>query len=137
MAKSLNILLIEDDVIEVMKFYRVLKKLEFNHQIIEATNGEEALDILNKKEIVPDIIILDLNMPKLNGIEFLNILKTDDVLKFIPAIILTTSNNHKDVMECYKIGIAGYILKPLKYEEYVDRIAKLLTYWSINEIISQ
>ncbi len=137
MAKSLNILLIEDDVIEVMKFYRVLKKLEFNHQIIEATNGEEALDILNKKEIVPDIIILDLNMPKLNGIEFLNILKTDDALKFIPAIILTTSNNHKDVMECYKIGIAGYILKPLKYEEYVDRIAKLLTYWSINEIISQ
>ena len=137
MSKSLNILLIEDDAIEVMKFYRVLKKLEFNHQIIEATNGEEALDILNKKEIVPDIIILDLNMPKLNGIEFLNILKTDDTLKFIPAIMLTTSNNHKDVMECYKIGIAGYILKPLKYEEYVDRIGKLLTYWSINEIISQ
>lgn len=137
MAKSLNILLIEDDVIEVMKFNRVLKKLEFNHQIIEATNGEEALDILKKKEIVPDIIILDLNMPKLNGIEFLNILKTDDTLKFIPAIILTTSNNHKDVLECYKIGIAGYILKPLKYEEYVDRIAKLLTYWSINELISQ
>jgi len=137
MSKSLNILLIEDDAIEVMKFYRVLKKLEFNHQIIEATNGEEALDILNKKEIVPDIIILDLNMPKLNGIEFLNILKTDDALKFIPAIMLTTSNNHKDVMECYKIGIAGYILKPLKYEEYVDRIGKLLTYWSINEIISQ
>lgn len=137
MAKSLNILLIEDDVIEVMKFNRVLKKLEFNHLIIEATNGEEALDILRKKEIVPDIIILDLNMPKLNGIEFLNILKADDALKFIPAIILTTSNNHKDVMECYKIGIAGYILKPLKYEEYVDRIAKLLTYWSINELISQ
>lgn len=137
MAKSLNILLIEDDVIEVMKFNRVLKKLEFNHLIIEATNGEEALDILKKKEIVPDIIILDLNMPKLNGIEFLNILKADDALKFIPAIILTTSNNHKDVMECYKIGIAGYILKPLKYEEYVDRIAKLLTYWSINELISQ
>lgn len=137
MAKSLNILLIEDDVIEVMKFNRVLKNLEFNHQIIEATNGEEALDILKKKEIVPDIIILDLNMPKLNGIEFLNILKTDDTLKFIPAIILTTSNNHKDVLECYKIGIAGYILKPLKYEEYVDRIAKLLTYWSINELISQ
>lgn len=137
MAKSLNILLIEDDVIEVMKFYRVLKKLEFNHQIIEATNGEEALDILNKKELVPDIIVLDLNMPKLNGIEFLNILKADEALKFIPAIILTTSNNHKDVLECYKIGIAGYILKPLKYEEYVDRITKLLTYWSINELISQ
>ncbi|MEN2399325.1 response regulator [Flavobacterium sp. MC2016-06] len=137
MAKSLNILLIEDDVIEVMKFNRVLKNLAFNHQIIEATNGEEALGILKKKEIVPDIIILDLNMPKLNGIEFLNILKTDDTLKFIPAIILTTSNNHKDVLECYKIGIAGYILKPLKYEEYVDRLAKLLTYWSINELISQ
>ncbi|GIQ61256.1 MULTISPECIES: response regulator [Flavobacterium] len=137
MAKSLNILLIEDDVIEVMKFNRVLKSLELNHRIIEADNGEEAVNVLKMKEIIPDIIVLDLNMPKLNGIEFLTILKADDVLKYIPAIILTTSNNHRDVMECYKIGIAGYVLKPLKYEDYVDRIKKLLDYWSTNELISQ
>jgi len=137
MARSLNILLIEDDAIEVMKFNRVLTTLKMNHKIIEANNGEEALAILQEKEIIPDIIILDLNMPRINGIEFLQILKSDDYLKYIPSIILTTSNNHKDVMECYKIGIAGYVLKPLKYEDYVDRIRKMLEYWSANELISQ
>lgn len=137
MTKSLNILLLEDDAIEVMKFNRVLNKLELNHKIIEANNGEQALDILKNKAIIPDIIVLDLNMPRLNGIEFLSILKNDEVLKYIPSIILSTSANHKDMMECYKIGIAGYILKPLKYEDYVDRIQKLLAYWSSNELISQ
>jgi CheY-like chemotaxis protein len=137
MTKSLNILLIEDDAIEVMKFNRVLSTLGLNHKIVEANNGEEALEILKIKETVPDIIILDLNMPKINGIEFLQILKNDSYLRYIPAIILTTSNNHKDVLECYKIGIAGYVLKPLKYEDYVDRIKKTLEYWSSNELISQ
>ncbi len=137
MPRSLNILLIEDDAIEVMKFNRVLSTLKMNHKIIEANNGEEALAILKEKETIPDIIILDLNMPRINGIEFLQILKSDDYLKYIPSIILTTSNNHKDVMECYRIGIAGYVLKPLKYEDYVDRIRKMLEYWSANELISQ
>lgn len=137
MTKSLNLLLIEDDTIEVMKFNRVLKTLGLNHKIIEANNGEEALSILKEKEIIPDVIFLDLNMPKINGIEFLQILKADDYLKYIPAIILTTSNNHKDVLECYKIGIAGYVLKPLKYDDYVERIRKMLEYWSINELIAQ
>jgi len=133
----LNILLIEDDAIEVMKFNRVLKSMNLNHKVIEAGNGEEALDILKEKNIVPDIIVLDLNMPKINGIEFLTILKADDVLRYIPAIILSTSNNHRDVMECYRIGIAGYLIKPLKYEEYTDRIKKLIEYWGTNELTSQ
>jgi CheY-like chemotaxis protein len=137
MTKSLNILLIEDDTIEVMKFNRVIKTLGLNHRIIEANNGEEALSILKDKEIIPDVIFLDLNMPKINGIEFLQILKADDYLKYIPAIILTTSNNHKDVLECYKIGIAGYVLKPLKYDDYVERVRKMIEYWSTNELISQ
>jgi CheY-like chemotaxis protein len=137
MTKSLNILLIEDDAIEIMKFNRVLSTLGLNHKIIEANNGEEALEILKVKDIIPDIIILDLNMPKINGIEFLKILKQDEYLRYIPAIILTTSNNHKDVLKCYKIGIAGYVLKPLKYEDYLDKIKKTLEYWSSNELISQ
>jgi CheY-like chemotaxis protein len=137
MTNSLNILLIEDDTIEVMKFNRVIKTLNLNHKIIIANNGEEALSILKDKEFSPDIIILDLNMPKINGIEFLQILKADEYLKYIPAIVLTTSNNHKDVLECYKIGIAGYVLKPLKYDDYVERIRKMLEYWSTNELISQ
>lgn len=135
MSNILKILLIEDDAIEVMKLKRVISSLQLKHQIIEANNGEEALEILKKKEILPDIILLDLNMPKINGIEFLGILKEDENLKYIPTIILTTSNNQKDLLSCYKIGIAGYVLKPLKYEQYVSKIESLLSYWSINELI--
>ena len=132
---TLNILLIEDDMIEVMKLNRAISSLNLNHKITEANNGEDALKILEQKDSLPDIILLDLNMPKINGIEFLGILKNDDTLKYIPTIILTTSNNQKDLLECYKIGVAGYVLKPLKYEEDVSKIEKLLAYWSVNELI--
>ncbi len=132
--KTLKILLIEDDMIEVMKLNRAISSLQLPHKIIEANNGEDALLILKDKANIPDIILLDLNMPKINGIEFLSILKNDDSLKYVPTIILTTSSNQRDLLACYEIGIAGYILKPLKYEEYVSKIEKLLGYWSINEL---
>lgn len=132
----MDILLIEDDSIEVMKFKRALSKLELNHKVRNAQNGEEALKILEQKDRLPDIILLDLNMPKINGIEFLTMLKNNDVLRYIPTIILSTSNNKKDLLECYKIGIAGYVLKPLRYEEYVSKIEKLLAYWSVNQLIT-
>lgn len=135
MKVELNVLLIEDDTIEVMKLNRTVSKLQLNHKIVTANNGEEALEILNIKGFLPDIILLDLNMPKMNGIEFLSILKNDENLRHIPAIILTTSKNQKDLLECYKIGIAGYVLKPLKYEDYIDKIQNLLDYWSCNELI--
>lgn len=134
--KSLNILLIEDDTIEVMKLKRAISSLQLAHTITEAQNGEDALQLLEQKTNLPDIILLDLNMPKINGIEFLKIVKADERLKYIPTVILTTSNNQRDLLECYKIGIAGYVLKPLKYEEYVSKIEKLLSYWSINELIT-
>ena len=135
MKNNLKVLLIEDDMIEIMKLNRVVTSLDLKYTIIEAHNGEEALNILEKKGELPDIILLDLNMPKINGMEFLSILKKDEALRYIPAIVLTTSNNQKDLLECYKLGIAGYVLKPLKYEDYVMKIKSLLAYWSINELI--
>ncbi|EDP71246.1 response regulator receiver domain protein (CheY-like) [Flavobacteriales bacterium ALC-1] len=134
--RNLNVLLIEDDIIEVMKLNRATSSLQLNHKIVEANNGEEALKLLEEKDNLPDIILLDLNMPKINGIDFLKILKENERLKYIPTIILTTSNNRRDLLECYKIGIAGYVLKPLKYDEYVSKIEKLLAYWSVNELIA-
>ena len=134
LIKTLKILLIEDDMIEVMKLNRAISSLQLPHKIIEANNGEDALDLLAQKDNIPDIILLDLNMPKINGIEFLGILKNDPTLKYVPTIILTTSSNQRDLLACYEIGIAGYVLKPLKYEEYVSKIEKLLGYWSINEL---
>jgi CheY-like chemotaxis protein len=132
---KLRILLIEDDTIEVMKLKRAIKKLELTHEILEAKNGEEAISMIHGGMALPDIILLDLNMPKISGIEFLKILKEDEVLKYLPTIILTTSSNRKDVLECYKLGVAGYIVKPLKYDHYVDKIGNTLAYWSQNELI--
>jgi response regulator RpfG family c-di-GMP phosphodiesterase len=134
-TKVLNVLVIEDDLIEVMKLNRTIKTLDYNHNIIEAKNGEDALKKLKESDYRPDVILLDLNMPKMNGIEFLKQLKSDKVFKYIPIIILTTSKNQKDLLQCYEIGIAGYILKPLKYEDYVAKIQKTLDYWSNNELI--
>ncbi|PQJ77842.1 response regulator [Polaribacter porphyrae] len=135
MEKSLKVLLVEDNLIEIMKMKRTISLLKSKHTIHEAKNGEEALQFLEDKSNLPDIILLDLNMPKISGIEFLKILKADDDLKHIPTIILTTSSNQKDLLECYRTGMSGYVLKPLKYEDYVKKIETVLTYWSINELI--
>ncbi|TMM56652.1 response regulator [Maribacter algarum] len=131
----MNILLIEDDNIEIMKLQRTVAKLALNHKITEAKNGEQALEILRSVAQIPDIILLDLNMPRMSGIEFLKILKEDDVLKYLPTVILTTSENRVDLLECYKVGIAGYIIKPLKYEDYQDKLSKVLAYWEVNELV--
>ena len=135
MTRELKILLIEDDTIELMKLNRAMLSLNMNHEVTEATNGEEALELLLNEKYYPDIILLDLNMPKINGIEFLEILKNNESIKFIPTIILTTSSNEKDLLACFNLGISGYILKPLKYDEYIAKIKVLLSYWSANELI--
>lgn len=113
---------------------RTISLLELNHTIHEAKDGVEALGFLEDKSNLPDLILLDLNMPKISGIEFLKIIKADDLLLHIPTVILTTSNNQKDLLECYRTGMSGYILKPLKYEDYVKKIDKVLGYWSVNEL---
>jgi len=131
----LNVLFIEDDAIETMKLNRTVSKLQLKHKITEAKNGEEGLEFLKSNEVLPDIILLDLNMPKMSGIEFLEILKADDVLKYLPTIVLTTSENRADLLECYRIGIAGYVIKPLKYEDYEKKLESVFTYWQNNELV--
>lgn len=130
----MTILLIEDDAIEILKFNRSLIKLREVHELIEAHNGENALDILAENSQI-DLILLDLNMPKMNGFEFLKQLQTDPNLKYIPTVVLTTSINRSDLKQAYSIGIAGYLVKPLKYEDYVLKIASLLNYWKQNELV--
>lgn len=133
--KKLTILLIEDDEIERMKFKRVCEKNDFCHTVMEASNGEVALNILNGDRL-PDLILLDLNMPKMDGIEFLRKLKDTPELKFIPIIVLSTSNNYNDVKQCYEIGASGYMIKPLHFEEYKQKIISLIKYWECNELIT-
>lgn len=117
-----------------MKMKRTISFLELEHNITEAKDAEIALKILQEKSNFPDLILLDLNMPKISGIEFLTILKGNANLRHIPTVILTTSDNQKDIEKCYEIGVSGYVLKPLKYEDYIRKIEIVLSYWSINEL---
>ncbi len=130
----MTILLVEDDAIEVIKFNRSIAKLGQLHQVIEANNGEEALGYLGTSDL-PDLLLLDLNMPKMNGLEFLKMLRNSEHLKYLPTVVLTTSVNDKDLKTAYSLGVAGYIVKPLKYEDYVTKIAALLDYWKHNELV--
>ena len=134
--RKLKILLIEDDTIEVMKFKRALLKLGASHEVVEAKDGEIALDMLLNDLVIPDIIFLDLNMPRMNGLEFLSKIKMEEKLQFIPVMVLTTSSNNTDVLNCYIKCVAGYVQKPLKYEDYVSKLELVLNYWSITEIPS-
>ncbi|MFY9309052.1 MAG: response regulator [Bacteroidia bacterium] len=115
---SKTILLIEDDYLDIMSVQRVLGKMKTNHVLKVAHNGVEALALLNgnnpdKEKITPDIILLDINMPKMNGLEFLLIIKNYYSLKSIKVYIMTTSSEEYDQITAKKLGVSGYIIKPL------------------------
>ena len=138
--KMVNILLVEDDEVDVMNVQRAFKKNNITNPLYLAANGLEALSILrgsNKQTNLPlerRIILLDLNMPKMNGIEFLRELRADEQLQSIPVIVLTTSNEDKDKVEAYKLNVAGYILKPVTFSNFVETVATMNKYWTLVEI---
>lgn len=126
--KSLSILLIEDDEIQRLKFKKASSNVNFDCTIFEAINGENALTFLNTNTSL-DVIITDLNMPRMNGFEFLNSLKNNPKLKPIPVVVMSTSESKIDLKRCYEFGISGYFSKPIKYSEYVLKVTSLLQYW--------
>ncbi len=138
--KMINILLVEDDEVDVMNVQRAFKKNNITNPLFLASNGLEALSILrgsDKTINIPQarrIILLDLNMPKMNGIEFLRELRADKQLQSIPVIVLTTSNEDKDKVEAYKLNVAGYILKPVTFSNFVETVATMNKYWTLVEI---
>ncbi|WP_343328915.1 response regulator [Polaribacter staleyi] len=133
--KSLSILLIDDDELERMKFKKVCKDIHFPCSIIEAINGEQALNILNSSENTFNIIILDLHMPKMCGLELLKVLKTTIVFKHIPVIIMSNSEDDTELKKCYDFGVSGYFTKPVDYTKYFKKVKSLLNYWKRNELI--
>ena len=137
MRSSKPILLIEDDNVDVMTVERVLRDLKIANKLVSTSSGEQALDYLrtngNKK---PCIILLDLNMPKMNGTEFLKIVKTDEALKKIPVVVLTTSSQQQDVVESFKLGAAGYMVKSVDYGKFVETIRTINLYWTLSELPS-
>ncbi|MEM8875854.1 MAG: response regulator [Planctomycetota bacterium] len=138
--RKLNILLVEDDEIDVMNVQRAFRKNNITNPLFIATSGIEGLEILRGEGSVPPmpaerrIVLLDLNMPRMNGIEFLKELRADEELKNTTVIVLTTSDNEKDRVEAYKFNIAGYIVKPVTMPSFVEAMATLNKYWTVSEL---
>jgi CheY-like chemotaxis protein len=132
----LNILLVEDDEVDVMNVRRAFEKNRILNPLHVASDGLEALDRLRNGEIPHNrrIILLDLNMPRMNGIEFLRELRADPQLRLIPVVVLTTSNDERDRIEAYNLNVAGYLLKPVTFINFVELMATMNKYWSLVEL---
>ena len=129
------ILLVEDDDVDAMTVQRSLKELKVTNELIRRTDGEDALDYFrNPDNQEPCIILLDLNMPRMNGFEFLRIIKTDEQLRRIPVVVLTTSDNDEGIVESYDLSAAGYVVKPVDYAQFIEAMKILNMYWTLNRL---
>jgi CheY-like chemotaxis protein len=142
MKNNLPVLLVEDDDVDIETVQRAFEKNRMTNPLYVAKNGEEALSLLRHEGAYgdpgkwppPRIILLDLNMPIMNGLEFLKIIKNDDMLKNIPVIVLTTSKEESDRVESFQLSTAGYIVKPVDFDKFVEVIATINLYWTLSEL---
>ena len=132
------ILLVEDDRVDMMTFKRSLNDLGIKNEVIHTTNGEEALEYLRGEgNEQPCVIFLDLNMPRMSGLEFLKERRTDNELTKIPVVVLTTSDNERDIIESFELGVAGYLVKPADYGKFVESIRTINLYWTLSRLPSE
>ena len=138
--RELNILLVEDDEVDVMNVQRALKKNNITSPLYRAANGIEAFTMLRSNQVLTTdplrrlLILLDLNMPKMGGLEFLKELRADPTLRHLPVVILSTSKQDDDLATAYEYNVAGYILKPVTYSNFVETIDILNRYWLLSEL---
>lgn len=138
-SNMLHILLVDDDEVDVMNVQRAFRKNNIVNPLYIAHNGLEALHLLRgtSGEKIPSerrLVLLDLNMPKMNGLEFLREVRNDAALHALSVIVLTTSDDERDKVEAYNLNVAGYILKPVTFGAFVEAMATLNKYWAINEL---
>lgn len=137
---QLNILLIEDDEVDVMNVQRALKKNSSTSTLYRAANGIEGLAMLRHNQQIPKenntrlLILLDLNMPQMGGIEFLRELRADSDLCRLPVVVLTTSRQDSDLAAAYQYNVAGYLVKPITFSSFVEKMDVLNRYWSMSEM---
>lgn len=138
-ARQFSLLLVEDDEVDVMNVKRALKKNNLDIPFYRAANGLEALHLLEGFEVNSDqslmnlLILLDLNMPKMGGLEFLKLVRSNPKFKKIPVIVLTTSDQEQDLVAAYDLNVAGYIIKPVDFSNFVETINIVSRYWSVCE----
>ena len=139
--RIVNVLLVEDDEVDIMNVKRAFKRNNITNPLFVAGNGLEALQML--RGATPEalnlphrrrIVLLDINMPKMNGIEFLQELRNDPDLRSTPVVVLTTSDEDQDRVEAYRLNVAGYILKPVTFTNFAEVMAALNKYWALCEM---
>ncbi len=137
MRSSKAIMLVEDDAVDALTVKRALSDLKVTNPLIHKPNGEEALRYLtDDNSQKPCVILLDLNMPKMNGIEFLKHIKLQEDLKRIPVVVLTTSRDEQDIIETFQLNVAGYMIKAVDYKKFVETIRAIDLYWTVSELPS-
>jgi len=132
-----EILLVEDNPHDAEMAIRALKKNNLANNVLHVTDGVEALDFIfargsysgRKIENAPKVILLDLKLPKVDGLEVLKAVKSDERTKIIPVIALTSSSEEKDIIESYRLGVNSYIVKPVDFDKFVEAIKDLGLYW--------
>jgi CheY-like chemotaxis protein len=134
MRNSKPILLVEDDDVDAITTKRALKEIKVSNELIHKLDGEDGLSYLKDCNTKPCVILLDLNMPKMNGFEFLREIKNDDNLKKIPVIVLTTSDTDQNILDSYQLGVAGYITKPVDYHQFVESMKTVDMYWTLSRL---
>ncbi|HEY0480248.1 MAG TPA: response regulator [Kofleriaceae bacterium] len=134
--RALNILLVDDDEIDVMTVRRAFSRANIANQIYVATDGIQALEMLRNDGIPATrrLVLLDLNMPRMNGIELLRELRNDPALHMLTVIVLTTSNEDRDRVDAFQLNVAGYLLKPVTFHAFAEVMATLNKYWTLMEM---
>ena len=133
-----RILMVEDDAKDVELTLTALEEYNLANEVVVARDGEEALDYLYCRGTFqtrpagnPAVLLLDLKLPKVNGLEVLKQIKSDDKLKLIPVVVLTSSKEEKDMVASYKLGVNAYVVKPVDFHEFVNAIRELGVFWAV------
>jgi CheY-like chemotaxis protein len=135
MIREIPILLVDDDEVDRMTVQRAFRKHRVRNELLMAKHGEEALAMLRAAaDRLPGMILLDLNMPVMGGLELLRILKADDDLRAIPVVVLTSSAMESDKVESYDLSVAGYIVKPVDFAKFLEVTKILNLYWTMCEV---
>jgi CheY-like chemotaxis protein len=135
MQDSRPILLVDDDDIDAMTAQRAFDDLGITNEVIHKVDGAEALEYLrDEHNEMPCVILLDLNMPKMDGLEFLKIVKNEESLKMIPVVILTTSEAQRSIAASFEFNVAGYIVKAVDYTRFLETMRTILAYWTLSRL---
>jgi CheY-like chemotaxis protein len=135
-SKPVNVVLVEDDEVDVMNVRRAFERANISAPLFRAADGVEALDLLRNPSTpaARRLVLLDLNLPRMNGIEFLRELRADEELRTTPVVVLTTSDDAGDKLAAFELLVAGYLLKPVAFGSFVDLMANLDRYWTNAEM---